>query len=362
MNAADLILAAMAAVYAVLILWVAFQWLRIRKCRMQESAAPELTVVVPFRNEAQNLPALLESLQHLNLSNSSRIILVDDHSTDNSCDIVEQSAISGKVQLLRLKEGEGKKRALDAGIRAAETEFVLCTDADCRMNTEWPLAMMLTAQSRKADMVCGPVAVSGRSISAVYQQLEYAALVSTGAVFTENGMPLMGNGANMLIRKSAYLETGGFSGGWGVAGGDDIWLMRSLNARKPGSVVFSASKDAVVSTVAVSGWLNVFLQRARWAAKERKLSAASFLVQVYMFVLHLLLLLLPAAQGCNAWYTASAGAKIGADLILLAAVLPFFGKLRLLPAALLMEPLQWMLVILTGILSWFPVHWKGRKL
>src|SRR5690606_27201900 len=49
------------------------------------------TVIVPFRNEAENLPTLLKSIQDLKYPiNLFEVILVDDESNDNSVKIIEK--------------------------------------------------------------------------------------------------------------------------------------------------------------------------------------------------------------------------------------------------------------------------------
>ena len=75
---------------------------------------PQVSIIVPFRNEEEKLPALLEKVEALKYPRDRfEIILVDDHSEDQSCAVVREFALKTEigVRLLQLSEVEGKKAA-----------------------------------------------------------------------------------------------------------------------------------------------------------------------------------------------------------------------------------------------------------
>lgn len=100
-----------------------------------------LSVIVPFFNEKESLPELLDQLSRalretelqrlFDGSFSHEIILVDDGSTDGSAELV-RTLCSAKpdIRLISFQRNFGKTAALSAGFRAAEGGVVVTLDAD----------------------------------------------------------------------------------------------------------------------------------------------------------------------------------------------------------------------------------------
>ncbi len=93
------------------------------------SPPPTVSIIVPARNEAHNLPALLASLAQLSPP-AHELIVVDDHSTDGT-GAIARGAGAIVVTPQPLPPGWlGKPWACHAGARAATGELLLFTDAD----------------------------------------------------------------------------------------------------------------------------------------------------------------------------------------------------------------------------------------
>lgn len=99
----------------------------------------DLSVVLPFRNERENLPELLDRL-HATLDPlelSYELIFVDDGSTDDGAAVVEQRArLDVRIKLLVLSRSFGQHFAATAGIDAAQGDGVLWMDADLQERPE----------------------------------------------------------------------------------------------------------------------------------------------------------------------------------------------------------------------------------
>ncbi len=93
---------------------------------------PTLSCVIPCRNEARNLDALLPLLCELlpQLSSAWEIVLVDDGSTDNTAAVMADWANLPGFRAVQLSRNFGKEAALTAGLEAAAGEVVVMMDAD----------------------------------------------------------------------------------------------------------------------------------------------------------------------------------------------------------------------------------------
>jgi biofilm PGA synthesis N-glycosyltransferase PgaC len=236
-----------------------------------------LSVVIAFRNESANLPHLVRQLKSQSYSQSkTEIILVNDHSEDQSVESIATEINCFSIKLVELPEQmRGKKAALDFGIRQATGEIIVTTDADCHLPSNWLLKINEQFRNDEIKMVTGLVRIEEfRTMFSKLQALEFVSLIgSTGATFGL-GLPTMCNGANLAYLKSAYEEVKGFEGNEEVPSGDDEFLMRKFLLRWRKGVKFMDDELAIVSTspkVFFGDWMN---QRLRWAGKWRYNSSA----------------------------------------------------------------------------------------
>jgi len=120
-----------------------------------------LTVVVPARNEEENIAATLEGLLPVCDPADSEIVVVDDHSTDATGE--RTAGVSRRAPHVRLVRNEGEPgfaNALKAGFAAARGEFVLPVMADA-CDDPATIPPMLAAARAGCDMVCGSRYIPG---------------------------------------------------------------------------------------------------------------------------------------------------------------------------------------------------------
>ncbi len=84
---------------------------------------PRISVVIPARNEAQNLRHVLPKLPSV----VGEVILVDGHSTDDTIAVAQQ--LVPEIRILR-QTGKGKGDALRLGFAACTGDIVVMLDAD----------------------------------------------------------------------------------------------------------------------------------------------------------------------------------------------------------------------------------------
>jgi glycosyltransferase involved in cell wall biosynthesis len=113
--------------------------------RTNLSPKTAFTLIVPFRNEAKNLPKLLASFSKLNYPHELlEIIMVDDFSTDSSERICirwrmnHDTLDTTLLENLRLSNSP-KKDAIARAMPIAKHDWIITTDADCIVNKNWLL-------------------------------------------------------------------------------------------------------------------------------------------------------------------------------------------------------------------------------
>jgi glycosyltransferase involved in cell wall biosynthesis len=114
-----------------------------------------LSIIVPVLNEAGNLPLLFERID-LSLTSASipyEIIVVDDHSSDNTVNVAKNADPKYNVVLLE-KQGEaGKSFSLLEGFSAASFSLVCMIDGDLQYPPEAIPAMYQQLDKSQADIV-----------------------------------------------------------------------------------------------------------------------------------------------------------------------------------------------------------------
>lgn len=123
-----------------------------------DDAVPSLTVVVPARNEAENIGATLGTLVAQQYS-GLRVLAIDDRSTDRTREIVDEFAERyperiGAIHIDHLPEGWlGKTFALEVGTQNSTSEYLLFTDADILFSPSSLRRAMAFAAMTQADHV-----------------------------------------------------------------------------------------------------------------------------------------------------------------------------------------------------------------
>ena len=116
-----------------------------------------LSIIVPVRNEADNLEPLAEDIVAAleETGRSYEVIFVDDGSTDQSLDVLKTlQRTLPSVVVIEFRRNFGQTAALAAGLRAADGEIVVTMDAD-RQNDPRDIAMLLKEIDQGMDLVCG---------------------------------------------------------------------------------------------------------------------------------------------------------------------------------------------------------------
>jgi biofilm PGA synthesis N-glycosyltransferase PgaC len=327
-----------------------------------------MSVIIPARNEEENIGALLKALEEQDYPSSQfEVIVVDDHSTDSTATIVRQHPAVKLISLIDDGINSYKKKAIETGIAAATGDLVVTTDADCLPSTQWLSLLAAFREERGSVFIAAPVAIDcDNTLLQSFQAMDFMVLQGITAAAVHKEQLSMCNGANLAYEKKAFYEVNGFSGIDQIASGDDMLLMHKIAKRYPGKVNYLQSGAAIVSTQAMKTWKTFFNQRIRWASKARAYSDKRILpvlLLVYLFNLSFLVLAVAGFVHYQywIWFGALWVAKTIVELPLFISVARFFDKRWAIKLFFFFQPLHILYTIISGLFGQLGKYeWKGR--
>ena len=352
--------------YIILIFRYRFGWNKIKRIRTTDFT-PKVSIIIAMRNEENEIERLLKSLQsQIYPTNKLEFILVNDHSTDNTLKLLEQSELDN-LQIIDLLDGEyGKKNAIKKAVEFANGEIILVSDADCSFIPYWTQTMVNYFADEKIKLISGPVAFyKQKGIFQSLQTLEFISLIGSGAGAIGSENAIFCNGANMAYRKDVFLEVNNFESD-DISSGDDVFFLHSVKSKYPDSIAFANDENAIVTTNSaqtISGFIN---QRKRWTAKSsRYKDIASVYTSYLVLFVNLAMVFLFAMcffskenlQFLILFYFV----KFIADLAFLYPVLRFFKRKDLIKLILPFELFYSFYIVLIVLLSFSnKFEWKDR--
>ncbi|MBJ6367752.1 glycosyltransferase family 2 protein [Snuella sedimenti] len=231
------------------------------------------SIIIPFRNEADNLPTLLASIAYLDYPHDQfEIIFVDDNSNDASADLIKASSAKSPLNIRLIpndrRSDSPKKDAITTAISQAKYEWIITTDADCNLPKYWLQSFNNFIQETDTLYIAAPVTYSIKNTFLMrFQLLDVLSL--QGATIGGFGInkPFMCNGANLCYKKSIFKDLQGFKGNDHIAGGDDIFFLEKVAKAYPQQMHYLKCREAIITTTPQMSWQDLISQRIRWAAK-----------------------------------------------------------------------------------------------
>ncbi len=269
-----LLLIIITIVYLILIGRFVFGFEKIKPFQLKDlKPKTKFTVIFPFRNEAENLTALLESILKLNYPKDLfEVIFIDDDSDDNSVEIISKYVASNNIDISIIKNkrtsNSPKKDAITNAIKVAKHNWIVTTDADCVLPKFWLDTFDEFIQTHNTSFIVAPVSYSNtKTFLDYFQVLDILSL--QGATIGGFGIkkPFLCNGANLAYKASLFKKLNGFKGNENIASGDDIFMLEKAIKKNKSKVHYLKSKHAIVSTKPQPNWKSLFSQRQRWASK-----------------------------------------------------------------------------------------------
>ena len=261
-------------IYSICILWISYGFNKVKIFEKEDSKPnTRFSILVPFRNEAENLPGLLYSFSQLNYPRAFfEVVFVNDDSDDNSVSVIEDfPALSFALQIINneRKSNSPKKDAISTAIDFAKHDWIITTDADCFVNPDWLSTFDNFIQKTNCEMIAGAVSYDAEgSFLHQFQQMDLMSLQGATIGSFGIGKPFMCNGANFGYTKKLFTELNGFEGNEGIASGDDVFLLQKAIRQFPEKVQYLKAFSAIVFTKPLNDWKALFYQRVRWASKS----------------------------------------------------------------------------------------------
>lgn len=345
----------------------------------RQENAPFVTVVIPARNEEHNLARLVDSLNFQTYPESSfEVIIVDDHSTDNTWEILQ--GLASQVRYIRpvrvadvaLRDRDiiaHKKFAIETAISMAQGQLIVTTDADCVFQPDWLTYLAAYYSDTGAKFIAAPVKLRAHNtFLSIFQALDFLTLQGITGASVFKRLHTMCNGANLAYEKDAFIEVGGFSGIDKIPSGDDMLLMHKIYKKYPDKVFYLRSRQAIVTTDAAMSWKAFIHQRIRWASKASHYDDKKvFRILLLVYCVNLCFVVLTVASLWKATWLVFLIllliAKVLVEFPFVNSVSIFFSESRLMKYFPLMQPIHILYTVISGWLGKFGSYeWKGRHI
>jgi len=237
----------------------------------QSPIAEGVSVILCAHNESYNLSQYLQSLLTQDYP-EYEVIVVDDGSEDDTRAVIERYMTRDPRLHMTFvpygaRVGSTKKLALTLAAKAAQYDYLLLTDADCRPESNQWIREMMKGFSNSTSIVLGFGAYfydKGHLNRLVRFDTLFNGLHYLGAALC--GHPYMGVGRNLAYRKDFFFESGGFTHLMANRAGDDDLFVNHVATRENTAVV--VSRDSIVWSPAKT------TMREWWQQKRRHLSVS----------------------------------------------------------------------------------------
>jgi cellulose synthase/poly-beta-1,6-N-acetylglucosamine synthase-like glycosyltransferase len=254
--------------HAVLMAGLILEWMRDQRSCKTETGQPLVSVIIPVLNESLRMGDMLKSVSAQDYP-EAEFIFIDDRSTDDSAARLKEFIQERpNMRLLTITENPGpnhKQYALGKGLEIAKGEYILFTDADCEIPSQWIRSMVKRMADPQTGAVLGPVfkKPSGKGFFHLYQCFEHAIRYMYLAASTGIGAAGGGFGNNLILRRKSLEAIGGYAS-VPSSPTEDAALVAKIRACSDYKIRAAVGADLHVLTMGESGWKALITQTLRW--------------------------------------------------------------------------------------------------
>ena len=261
---------------------------RIKTINNPITSWPIVSIIVAARNEEENLHNIFQDLTHLDYPKELlQIVVVDDRSTDNTWQLITHFADQHThIRGLQVKEKSAemtpKKYALTQAITHSNGEYILSTDADCRIPQGWVKSMVKSLENG-VGITIGSSAINTNKHSSFihYQLVDFLALVTANAGAMGWGFCWTGSGQNLAYKRKLFNDIDGFNPVKDRISGDDIYLVQAIG--KKYGCVFNPDPESFIKTKPLLSLKQFISQRIRWSSNSRLAAKTDLFFLFFLF-------------------------------------------------------------------------------
>ncbi|KAF1304289.1 glycosyltransferase family 2 protein [Candidatus Enterococcus willemsii] len=207
---------------------------------------PEISIIIPTYNRETIVQECLDKLKYTTYNkNLIEVILVDDCSTDNTYELLNQyTMVFPNIKILKRKENSGGASApRNDGLHFASGKWVLFLDSDDYL-TEYALAdaMNIVETDSKIDMVCMPYYRGATSKRAISKSAFHYTETVTGLQFTETKLYNSLNSVGKLFKRE-LIEKYALDFPLGIRVREDNWFMMKIYSVSNNIAILGNQKD-----------------------------------------------------------------------------------------------------------------------
>lgn len=201
-----------------------------------------VSIIICAKNEAKNLKQFLPHVINQKYLDFE-IILVNDHSTDDSLEIMQLFA--NKTDIISIvnltTNNSNKKNAITQGIKKAKNKYLLFTDADCKPISENWLSEMSSHFNAHKRIVLGYGGYRKINNSWLNKLIRFETLLTAVQYFSyaKANLAYMGVGRNLAYTKSLFKNIKGFESHKHIKSGDDDLFINQAVTNNNVSCCFS---------------------------------------------------------------------------------------------------------------------------
>lgn len=327
---------------------------------------PSVSIIIAARNEEKNIGDCLESLLQVDYPRDKlEIIIVNDHSEDNTQKIIENyhnrfthfKTIIPEKRNWRLL---GKTNALAQGIEHSNGEIIITSDADCTFKKTW-IKDLVKYYDDKTGIVCGFTYIEHKNIFEGMQSLDWVYLLTVASGSFGLKIPLACVGNNMSFRKKAYEEVGGYQNlKFSIT--EDFALLQAVVKTKKWVCKYPFETGNLALSKACSSFSEILKQKKRWGMGGKKAPFIGFILMTAGFLISGLAIATPFLCIDIYYKLLVISTKLILDFLFLLFSLSKFKLLHLYKYFLVFEIYYTTYVFLLPFLVFInpKVEWKGR--
>jgi len=229
----------------------------------REVSVPPISVIICIKNQAsflkQNLDAFLNQKHPV-----FEIVLIDDASSDNSLEIIEEYAAQHpNIKIVKVENIEAfwgnKKFALTLGIKAAKYDHLLFTSIESQPKSSQWIKEMARKFSKEKTIILGHVSYEKIKNSPLNYLYRFEKVLNSTSTFgwLKLGRAYQGDGKNLAYHRSEFFRVRGFNDHMKIRFGEDILFVNQASETENTSFTYHEESTVLMnSPKRFSLWFN----------------------------------------------------------------------------------------------------------